>query len=690
MKEYNSEKIRNIALASHGSSGKTLMTEAMLHLTGATTRLGKIEDGSTISDFEDEEIRRRLSLSTSVIPIEYKDHKINVLDTPGYTDFIGEVISAFRVVEAAVVLVDSVAGLEVGTEIAWNYCNQFKLPRLLVVNKMERENANFLKAIASVQEFSDIRLIPVQLPWGEKAEFQGVIDVLRMKAYKGNNGTPVEIPADMKAAAEEAHSKLVEAAAEGDDALMEKYFSTMTLSDEELLEGLRKGVQSSNFAPVFCSSGELEIGVISLLDSILDLVPSPAAAPAVTASGKDGNEELKCSDTGPLAAYAWKTTADPFVGKQTYFRIYSGTMQSDSRVWNQEKGIEERLGTLSIPRGKETIPAKVLHSGDIGIVPKLSETVTGNTLCDKTHPLTLPKPVYPGSLFQVAIFPKTQADSTKISPTLTRLCEEDPTLSWRQEMATNQTILQGMGDQHIDVIIRRAETKFQVNLVTSIPKVPFQETITKKGEGMYRHKKQTGGAGQFGEVWLRIDPLADQDFSLTWDVFGGAISQSYMSSIQKGILALMKEGVLAGFPVSNVHVSIYDGKEHPVDSKPIAFEIAGREAFKIAFAEAGPVLREPIMLVKIVVPESNMGDVLGDMNTRRARVQGMETEKGHSTITAHVPLAEMLRYTTQLRSFTGGRGYFSMTEDHYEVVPANITQEIVAQRIKEQAQKKEE
>ena len=690
MKEYNSDKIRNIALASHGSAGKTILTEAMLHLTGATTRLGKIEDGTTASDFDEEEIRRGLSLSTSVIPVEFKETKFNVLDTPGYTDFIGEVISAFRVVEGAIILADSVAGLEVGTEIAWNYCNQFNLPRFVLINKMERENANFIKAVASIQEYSDVRLIPVQIPWGEKAAFQGVIDIIKMKAYKGNSATPVEIPADLLPAAEEARAKLVEAAAEGDDALMEKYFSTMSLTDEELLDGLRKGVQSCNFAPVFCASGHQEIGVIPLLEAVLELIPSPTSAPVVKAAGKDGDEELKCSDASPLAAYAWKTTADPFVGKQTYFRVYSGSMQSDSRVWNQAKGIEERLGTLSIPRGKETLPIKVLHSGDIGIVPKLSETVTGDTLCDKTHPVALPKPVYPGSLFQVAIFPKTQADSTKISPTLTRLCEEDPTLSWRQEMATNQTILQGMGDQHIDVIIRRAETKFQVNLVTSVPKVPFQEAITKKGEGMYRHKKQTGGAGQFGEVWLRIEPLADQDFSLTWDVFGGAISQSYLSSIQKGILALMKEGVLAGYPVSNVHVSIFDGKEHPVDSKPIAFEIAGREAFKIAFAEAGPVLREPIMLVKIVVPESNMGDVLGDLNTRRARVQGMETEKGHSIVSTHVPLAEMLRYTTQLRSMTGGRGYFTMEEDHYEVVPANITQEIVAQRQKELAAKKEE
>ncbi len=690
MKEYTSDHIRNIALVSHGSAGKTILGEAFLHVTGGTTRLGKIEDGTTISDFEDEEIRRKLSLSTSVIPVEYKDNKINVLDAPGYTDFVGEVISALRVVEGALVLVDSVAGLEVGTEIAWDTCDTFKLPRFLVVNKMERDNANFQKTIASVQEYSSIRLIPVQIPWGEKAAFQGVIDVLRMKAFKGNSNTPVEIPAELKGAADEAHAKLVEAAAEGDDSLMEKYFATMSLTEDELIQGLRKIVGAGSYAPVFVSSGQLEIGAHQLLDAILELIPSPVEAPAVFAKGKEGDEELKASDSGPLAAYVWKTTADPFVGKQTFFRIYSGTLNTDSRVWNQTKGIEERLGQISIPRGKETMPVKIVHSGDIGVVPKLTETSTGNTLCDKTHPLSLPMPAYPHSLFQVAIFPKTQADATKISPTLTRLCEEDPTISWRQEMSTNQTILQGMGDQHIDVIIRRAETKFQVNLTTSIPKVPYQETITKKGEGMHRHKKQTGGAGQFGEVWLRVEPSPDKDFDFSWDVFGGAVSQSYSSSIQKGILATMKEGILAGYPVSKVHVSIYDGKEHPVDSKPIAFEVAGREAFKVAFHDAGPVLLEPIMSVKIVVPESNMGDVLGDMNTRRARVQGMESEKGHSTITAHVPLAEMMRYTTQLRSFTGGRGHFTMEHDHYEVVPSNLTQEIVAQRQKDLQQKREE
>jgi elongation factor G len=690
MKEYSTDAIRNICLASHSSAGKTILTEAFLHLTGATTRLGKIEDGTTASDYEEEEIRRRLSLSTSVIPIEYNHSKINIFDTPGYTDFVGEVISALRVSDGALILVDSVAGLEVGTELAFTHCDTFKLPRFLVINKMERENANFQKAMASVQEYSEARLIPVQLPWGEKASFQGVIDLLTMKAYKGNSSSPIDIPQEMKTAAEDAHTKLVEAAAEGDDALMEKYFSSMTLTNEELVQGLRMIIRSGSFIPVFVSSGQMEIGCFSLLEAILKLMPSPLESPAAIATGKDGQETLPASDTGPLAVYVWKTTADPFVGKQTFFRVYSGMFNADSRVWNQSRSVEERFGTLYISRGKETFPVKIIHSGDIGVVPKLSETSTGNSLCDKGHPLTLPLPAYPHALYQVAIFPKTQADSTKISPTLTRLCEEDPTLTWRQEPSTTQTILQGMGDQHIDVAIRRAESKFQVSLLPSIPKVPFQETITKKGEGMHRHKKQTGGAGQFGEVWLRIEPCSEKEFDFAWDVFGGAISQSYSSAIQKGILNVMKEGVLAGYPVSNIHVSVYDGKEHPVDSKPIAFEVAGREAFKTAFNDAGPVLLEPIMMVKIVVPESNMGDVLGDLNTRRARVQGMESEKGHSTITATVPLAEMLRYTTQLRSQTGGRGFFTMEHDHYETVPSHITAEIIAARQKELQQKKED
>lgn len=689
MKEYTTESIRNIALASHSSAGKTLLTEAFLHFTGATTRMGKVEDGTTVSDFDEEEVRRGISIYTSVIPVEYKGTKINFLDTPGYTDFVGEMISALRVADGAVILVDSVAGLEVGTELAWDYCNTFKLPRFVVINKMERENANFQKALASLENFVDIRLIPVQLPWGEKQSFQGVIDLLSMKALKGDGKTVTEIPAELKDAAEEARMKLVEAAAEGDDSLLEKYLESGELSSEEILSGLKEVVRSCNFVPVFVAAGAAEIGIQPLLDAIVTLMPAPSdAAPIQAANPKGETEDLHASDSGPLAAYVWKTTADPFVGKQTFFRIYSGTLSSDSRVWNQTKGIEERLGTLSIPRGKEGLPVKVVHAGDICYIPKLTETSTSNTICDKAHPLTLPVPNYPTALYRVAVNPKTQADSTKISSALTRLCEEDMTLSWHMESATNQTILQGMGDQHIDVAIRRAETKFQVGLTMLEPKVPYKETITKKGQAMYRHKKQTGGSGQFGEVHLRIEP-SEQDFEFTWDVFGGAISQSYANSIQKGILGVMKEGVLAGFPISGVKVSVFDGKEHPVDSKPIAFEIAGREAFKLAYMESNPVLYEPIMDIRVIVPEENMGDILGDLNTRRARVQGMETEKGRSIVSAQVPLSEMLRYTTTLRSLTGGRGIFSMELARYDVVPRNVQDEIVAERQKELAAMKE-
>ncbi len=686
MKEYSTDAIRNVALVSHGGAGKTTLVESFLHATGATTRVGKIEDGSTASDFDEEEVRRGISLYTSVIPVEYKDCKINVLDTPGFLDFIGEVISALRVADGAIVLIDSVSGVEVGTEITWQYCDRFHLPRFAVVNKMERDNANFQKALASLQEFSSIRVIPVQLPWGEKQAFQGVIDLLTMKAYKGNSKTPVDIPAEYREAADSARMALVEAAAEGEDALLEKYLEAGELSDEEVIRGLRGVTKSGSFVPVFVASGSQEAGIFPLLNAIVDLIPSPAEVGPALAAGKGGEEQLEAKDSGPLAAYVWKTTADPFVGKLTFFRVYSGTVNSDSRVWNQAKNLEERLGQVSIIRGKETLAVRVVHSGDIGIVPKLAETTTGNTLSDRNHPMELPKPEYPGALFQVAIQPKTQIDSAKISPTLTRLTEEDPTLSWHMEPSTNQTILQGMGDQHIDVVIRRAETKFQTAMLTEEPRVPYREAITKKGSAMYRHKKQTGGSGQFGEVHLRVEPI-EEDFEFVNDVFGGAISGSYMPAIEKGIRAVMKEGILAGYPVSNVKVSVFDGKEHPVDSKPIAFEIAGREAFKLAFHEAGPVLFEPIMLVQINVPEANMGDIMGDLNTRRARIQGMNSEHGVSIVSAHVPLAEMLRYTTQLRSMTSGRGYFTMQFDHYEIVPSHLAQEVIAQKQKE---KKEE
>jgi elongation factor G len=691
MKEYTTEAIRNIALVSHGGAGKTMLVEAFLHATGVTTRLGKIEDGTTTADFEDEEIRRGLSLSTAILPVEYKNCKFNLLDTPGYTDFVGEVISALRIADSAVVVVDSVSGAEVGTEIAWQYCEHFKLPRFVVINKMNRDNANFRKAFETVQAISDKRLIPVQLPWGEKADFKGVIDLLTMKALAGDGKTVQDIPAELMDEAETAHMELVEAAAEGEDVLLEKYLDGSELSPNEISRGLRSAVLAGTYVPVFVAAGSAEIGMIPLLDAFVDLMPTPLDIPDPVAKGKEGEEHLKALDSGPLALYVWKTTADPFVGKITYMRVYSGMLTSDTRLWNQSKSAEERVGGLHIQRGKEQIGVKVAHAGDIATVSKLSVTATGDTFCDRGHPLTLPEPEYPHALYQVAVFPKTQADAAKLSPTLTRLCEEDKTLTWKQEPSTNQTILQGMGDQHIDVAIRKAEVKFQTSLNIEIPKVPYKETITKEGQAMHRHKKQTGGAGQFGEVWLRVYPLPDEDFEFSNDVFGGAISNSYMPAIQKGILNVMKEGIIAGYPVLNVKVSVYDGKEHPVDSKPIAFETAGREAFKLAFKEAGPVLREPIMNARIVVPEANMGDIMGDLNTRRARVQGMDNEKGRSVITALVPLAEMQRYTTDLRSMTGGRGVFTLEFSHYEVVPTHIAADVIAARQKDsQASKKED
>jgi len=687
MKEYSSKNIRNVALVSHSSAGKTILTEAFLHHTGATTRMGKITDGNTVADFDEEEIRRGISLYTSVVPIEFDNVKMNFLDTPGYTDFVGEMISAVGVADSAIVVVDAVSGFEVGTEIAWNYCDKYNLPRFLLINKMDRENADFQKALSSVQDFSDSRFIPLQLPWGEKANFKGVIDLLTMKAYAGDGKNPEEIPAELKDAAESARTELVEAAAEGDDTLLEKYLEGGELSTDEISKGLASVILDGTFIPVLIASGGAEIGIARLLQTVKNLLPSPEKSSPVSAKGKSGEETIKAEDNGPLALYVWKTTADPFVGKQTYFRVFSGVLNTDMRIWNQSKEIEERLGGLFIPKGKETSPIKVLHSGDIGVAPKLSETATGNTLCDKAYPLELPIPEYPNSLYQVSIEPKTQADSTKISPSLTRLCEEDMTLSWHQQPSTRQTILQGMGDQHIDVAIRRAETKFQVGLITALPRVPYRETITKKAESMHRHKKQSGGSGQFGEVWLRLAPLKDGDFEFKNAIFGGSISSSYMPAIEKGIRNVMKEGVIAGYTMTGIAVEIFDGKEHPVDSKPIAFEMAGREAFKKAIKDASPVLLEPIMKVKVIVPEENMGDILGDMNTRRARVQGMDTEKGHSIVTANVPLAEMLRYTTDLRSITGGRGIFEMEESHYEIVPTHVAQGVIE---KELADKKED
>ncbi|MBM3179806.1 MAG: elongation factor G [Chloroflexi bacterium] len=695
MKEYTTEHLRNIALVSHGGAGKTMLAESFLHATGATTRLGKVEDGTTVSDYDDEEHRRKISIYASVIPIEHRDHKINVIDAPGFTDFVGEIISALSVADGAVILVDAVSGVEVGTEVAWRYADEFNLPRCFVINKMDRDNANFEEVYNTIEAFVKAhgkRAIKVHLPIGEKSGFKGVVDIIGMKAYMGDGNTIAEIPADLQEAAEKAHFAAVEAAAEGEDELMEKYLENGSLTDAEMVRGLEDVVYAGAFVPVFCAAGGHEVGAIALLNDIIDLMPSPLNAPKRVAQGNAarGEETLKPADTEPLAAYVWKTTADPFVGRMSYFRVYSGSIQADGHLWNQNKGVDERISGLHFQRGKEAIAAKVVHAGDIAAVSKLTATATGDTFCEKDHPLTIEKPKFPAALYRVAITPKSQADAAKISPTLTRLCEEDMTLLWENDPITHETVLKGMGDQHIDVALHRAQAKFQVGLATHEPRVPYREGITRKASGQYRHKKQSGGSGQFGEVHLRIEPLPTADFEFADELVGMNLSKSYLPPIEKGIKAMMERGAFAGYPMSNVKVIVYDGKEHEVDSKPVAFEIAGREAFKLAVNDAGPVLFEPIMNIRVTVPDANMGDVMSDLNTRRGRVQGTDSEHGNTVIVAHVPLAELLRYTTQLRSITGGRGYFTMEFDHYATVPAHITGPIIEAHKKEMEAKKEE
>ncbi|MCZ2126736.1 MAG: elongation factor G [Anaerolineales bacterium] len=693
MKEYTTEFIRNVALVSHGGAGKTMLAEAFLHVTGATTRLGKVEDGTTVSDYDEEERKRKISIYTSVVPIEYKDYKINLLDAPGYTDFVGEMISALSVADGAIILIDAVAGIEVGAELAWRYCDQFNLPRFIVINKMDRDNADFQKTYDAVQEFVEAhgkRVIKAHLPIGEKQDFKGVADVIEMKAYFGEGKEESEIPAELKEEVDKARVEMLEDAAEGEDALMEKYLESGALTDEEMKRGLENGITAGDFVPVFCAASGREIGMIPLLDGILDLIPSPAHATKRTAQGKDGAEELQPSNQSPLAAYVWKTTVDPFVGKMTYFRVFSGSIQADAHVWNQNKNADERMSGLHFQRGKEVIAAKTVHAGDIAAVSKLTTTSTGDTFCDKGHPLTIEKPKYPAALYRVAVAPKTQADAAKISTVLTRLSEEDPTLTWQNDNITRETVLQGMGDQHIDAAVNRAQTKFQVGIETREPKIPYREGITKKAQAQYRHKKQSGGAGQFGEVHLRIEPFMEGDFDFVDALVGMNLSRSYLPPIEKSIRATMERGAFAGYPMSNVRVTVYDGKEHEVDSKPVAFEIAGREAFKLAVADAGPVLFEPIMTVRVTCPDANMGDVMSDLNTRRGRVQGTETDRGSTIIVAHVPMAEMLKYTTQIRSLTGGRGFFSMEFDHYDTVPTHIAGTIIEAHRKEMEAKKEE
>lgn len=693
MANFSTEQLRNVALVGHSSSGKTTLTETLLFNTGVLNRRGRVEDGTTVADWDDEAIRRQISVAAAVVPCEFKGHKINLLDTPGFIDFAGEIKGAVSVADAALVLVDPVSGVEVGTELAWGYLDERDLPRAVFVNKMDRENAQFARTLEGLRETFSGNIVPVQIPVGEGSEFKGVVDLVSMKAYLGEGTTAAEIPAGVADAAEKARTQLIEAAAEGDDELIMKYLDGEELTAEEINRGLRAGIANRTIVPVFWGSAVGNIGIRPLVDALIAFMPRPAARAAVTAQRPNGDEVVLQTDaTGPLAVFIWKTVADPYVGKISYFRVVSGVFRSDTRAYSLPSATEERISQLFVPRGKEQLAVTDLVAGDIGGVAKLSSTATNDTLCDKANPLALPKPVYPDPLYSVAVSPKTKADSAKMGPALTRATEEDPTLQWRFEQGTNETILSGMGEVHLDLAIRRMEAKFGVGLSTAVPKVPYRESITRSASDYHRHKKQTGGAGQFGEVHMEIKPLpTGSGFEFdTARVFGGAVSNNFFPSIEKGIKSRLESGPIAGYPVVDVRCEVYDGKMHPVDSKDIAFQIAGREVFKKTFLQAGPVLLEPIMEVQITVPEEYMGDIMSDLNTRRGRVQGMEQAKGKGIVTAQVPLAEMQRYAIDLRSITQGRGIYAMKLAHYDPVPAHIAEGVIAQAKKDRVEADEE
>jgi len=692
MSKYSADMLRNVALLGHSSAGKTSLAEAILFNTGALKRRGLVSDGNTVSDYDAEELRRRISIHTAILPCEYKGHKVNVLDAPGYLDFIGEIKGAIYASESAIVVLDAVGGVEVGTELAWNSADEAKLPRFAFINKMERENANFGLVLTRLNEVFSMPAVPLQIPIGSQAEFKGIVDLVKMKAYIGEDAKEEPIPADLKNAAEEARSKLVEAAAEGDDELIMKYLDSGELTDEELVRGLRLRLARAEVAPVLCGSGLLNIGVHPLMDAILAYLPSPAGR-VINAKRLATDEEvaLQANPAGPLAALVFRTSADPFVGKLSFFHVFSGIMTSDSRVINASDGSEERIGQLYFMRGKEQINTADVGAGDIGAVAKLNKTLTGETLCAKEDRLVLPPLRFPNPVYSVAIFPKTKADLDKMSSALARLLEEDPTLAVTREQGTGETILSGMGDTHVDVAARTLQSKFGVEITTAVPKVPYRETITKTASAQGRHKKQTGGRGQFGDVYVRFEPRErGEGFEFVDEVFGGAVPKNFIPAVEKGMREIIEHGVLAGYPTVDVRAVLYDGSYHSVDSSELAFKLAAHLAFKKGIPEAGPVLLEPIMSVRVVVPEEYMGAVMSDFNTRRGRVQGMSQEKSKAIVTALVPQAEMLRYAIDLRGISQGRGMFTMEFSHYDIVPSNIAQKIIETAAKERKEKEEE
>ncbi len=681
MKEYDSQNIRNLALIGHGSTGKTSLSEAMLFAAKAITRLGRVDDGTTTSDFDPDEIRRNISVNLSILPCEWEGTKLNLLDTPGYADFVGEVKCGLRAADAALIIVCAASGVQVGTEYAWAYSDERKLPRLLFINRMDRENADFFRTLAQLQAMFGQKCVALQLPIGAQASFQGVVDLMSMKAHLGEKGEVGDVPEELVEQAANLREKLVEAAAETDDALVTKYLEGEDLSEEELRRGLRAGIAAGSIVPVLTGSATKNAGVTLLMDAVCGCLPSPKDLAVEVQNG----DSLAADPQGSLAALVFKTTADPYVGRLTYFRVYSGVLKADSQVWNVNKNVAERIGPLFFIRGKSQEQIERVVAGDIGAVAKLTETSTGDTLCSRERPVVLPGISFPEPAFSGAVSPKTKADLDKMGTALARIVEEDPTLRVTRNQDTAETILSGLGDSHVEVTVEKIRRKFGVDLELATPKVPYKETITAGGSAEYTHKKQTGGHGQYARVAIRVEPLPrGSGFEFVDKIVGGVVPRQYIGSAEKGVIDALSEGVLARYPLVDLRATLFDGKDHPVDSSDIAFKIAAAMALKKGAQEGHPVLLEPIMNMQIMVPEANTGDVMSDLNGKRAKVLGMTPQDGQTVIEAQAPLAEVQHYAADLRSMTQGRGTYTMQFSHYEEVPAHVAQRIIEQAQKEQ------
>lgn len=670
MKGYTAEQIRNVAVVAHGGAGKTTLVEAMLYNTGAITRFGRVEDGTTTADYHPEEIKRKFTIHTSVVPCEWQGRKINFLDTPGYADFIADVKGALRVTEAALFVVCAVAGVEVQTEVIWDYADEARMPRLVFINKLDRENANFDRVLADLKDKFKANFVPFTLPVGTAEAFEGIVDVIGGQAliYKNGNAQRQDIPGALAEAAAKIKEQIVEAAAEANDDLLAKYLEGEALTEEEIRDGLREAFAAGKFIPVLCGSAVKNIGVELLMQAILGYAPSP--------NGKEDE---------PLSAVVFKTLADPYVGKMNFIRVFTGVLSTDTALYNSTKEKAEKIGQIFYVRGKNQQPTDVVPAGDIAVLSKLQDTGTGDTLCSKEHPVELEGIAFPEPTLSVAIAPQSKGDEDKLSNAISRLLEEEPTVRVTKNTETKETILTAMGEMQLDIIQERLKKKYGVDVVMKPPKTPYRETIRTavKVEGKY--KKQTGGRGQYGHVWLRLEPYPEGEFNFGEEVFGGAVPSQYFPAVEKGVREAMMEGVLAGYPVTGVSVVLYDGSYHPVDSSELAFKIAASMAFKKGMEQAKPVILEPIMNVEVLVPENFMGDVISDLNTKRGRILGMEPAGKVTRIRALVPLAELKRYAVDLKALTQGRASFRMEFSSYEEVPAKLAEEIIKKAREAQA-----